>query len=60
MIPDYLSPAAAAEAHFAGPVVHSAHFGAHLQNVLSTIPPQGSPEEAKSIVVIGGGKSAQE
>ncbi|KAJ7476126.1 FAD/NAD-P-binding domain-containing protein [Mycena latifolia] len=60
MIPDYLSPKAATEAHFAGPVIHSAHFGAQRQNILSAIPPKEAQEGPKSIVVVGGGKSAQD
>ena len=60
MIPDYLSSRAAQDARFAGPIIHSAHFGAQLQNILSVIPRKETQEESKFIVVIGGGKSAQE
>lgn len=58
-MPDSLSPKAASEAHFMGLVIHSAHFGAQLQNILYDIPAQGD-HEPKSIVVVGGGKSAQD
>ncbi|KAJ7679052.1 FAD/NAD-P-binding domain-containing protein [Mycena polygramma] len=59
-IPSYLSSSAAKEAHFEGNVMHSAHFGAQLPKILSAIPPKDAAPETKSIVVIGGGKSAQD
>ncbi|KAJ7707456.1 hypothetical protein B0H17DRAFT_1156131 [Mycena rosella] len=54
MIPDYLSPSVAAkEAHFTGPVIHS--------TPLTLVPSSNiSWEQTKSIVVVGGGKSAQD
>ncbi|KAJ7928774.1 FAD/NAD-P-binding domain-containing protein [Mycena leptocephala] len=62
LIPASLSLNAAKEAHFEGEVIHSAHFGAQLPHILSAIPPKRALErtEPKSIVVIGGGKSAQD
>ncbi|KAJ6507903.1 FAD/NAD-P-binding domain-containing protein [Mycena vitilis] len=60
MIPSYISSTAAKEAHFEGEVMHSAHYGAQLPKILSAIPPKGAARETKSIVVIGGGKSAQD
>ncbi|KAJ6620258.1 FAD/NAD-P-binding domain-containing protein [Mycena sp. CBHHK59/15] len=59
MIPDYLSSIAAQKAHFGGPIIHSAHFGARLEDIMSTVPPKSS-EKPRSIVVVGGGKSAQD
>ncbi|KAJ7284157.1 FAD/NAD-P-binding domain-containing protein [Mycena rebaudengoi] len=58
-IPSYLSQAAATKAHFKGLVIHSAHFGARLNDILAAIPPKSS-NEPKSIVIVGGGKSAQD
>jgi cation diffusion facilitator CzcD-associated flavoprotein CzcO len=62
LIPASLSLSAAKDAHFEGEVIHSAHFGAQLPHILTAIPPKRAVEgtEPKSIVVIGGGKSAQE
>ncbi|KAF7357607.1 FAD/NAD-P-binding domain-containing protein [Mycena sanguinolenta] len=59
MIPDYLSATAAQNVGFKGPIIHSAHFAKRLEDILSTIP-QTSSEFPRSIVVVGGGKSAQD
>ncbi|KAJ7243926.1 hypothetical protein B0H12DRAFT_1130109 [Mycena haematopus] len=59
MIPDYLSSSAAQRAHFEGPIIHSAHFGARLEDIMNMIPPKSS-EASRSVVVVGGGKSAQD
>ncbi|KAJ7486161.1 FAD/NAD-P-binding domain-containing protein [Mycena galericulata] len=58
-IPDYLNSLTAEKAHFKGPIIHSAHFGARLEEMLNLIPPKSS-EMARSVVVVGGGKSAQD
>ncbi|KAF7336817.1 hypothetical protein MVEN_02117500 [Mycena venus] len=62
MIPASLSSSAAKEADFESKVIHSAHFGANLPKILSAISPKEDAEERrpKSVVVIGGGKSARE
>ncbi|KAJ6532049.1 FAD/NAD-P-binding domain-containing protein [Mycena capillaripes] len=63
MIPASLSSDAAKEVHFDGEVMHSAHFGAQLPKILSEIPPKttkSASEEPKAIVIVGGGKSAQD
>ncbi|KAJ7788555.1 FAD/NAD-P-binding domain-containing protein [Mycena olivaceomarginata] len=59
MIPDYLSSTTAQMAGFKGTVMHSAHFAKRLEGILSTIPPKFS-ETPRSVVVVGGGKSAQD
>ncbi|KAG6840188.1 hypothetical protein C0991_008352 [Blastosporella zonata] len=60
-VPAYLSPATAAAAGFSGPVFHTSKFRDHLDEVLNTkhIGTDGIVEDA-SIVVVGGGKSAQD
>ncbi|KAJ7147149.1 FAD/NAD-P-binding domain-containing protein [Mycena crocata] len=61
-IPKTLSPVAAKGAGFHGPVIHSSDFAPQLDTILKTIP-QPLPDDktvAKVIVVIGGGKSAQD
>ncbi|KAJ7781934.1 FAD/NAD-P-binding domain-containing protein [Mycena maculata] len=58
MIPEYLSPANAKRARFEGSVMHSAHFTAHMEEILEAVP--GSSESPRAIVVVGGGKSAQD
>ncbi|KAJ7140329.1 FAD/NAD-P-binding domain-containing protein [Mycena crocata] len=55
-IPEYLSPATAQKAHFQGRVIHSAHFAARLGDILEA----GLKSSSASIVVVGGGKSAQD
>ncbi|KAJ7158254.1 FAD/NAD-P-binding domain-containing protein [Mycena crocata] len=61
-IPETLSPAAAKTAGFHGPVIHSIDFAPQLETILKTIPPSmpDSTAPAKGILIIGGGKSAQE
>ncbi|KAJ7625370.1 FAD/NAD-P-binding domain-containing protein [Mycena polygramma] len=61
-IPRTLSPDAAKRAGFRGSVFHSKDFAANLALILETVP-QISPDHesaARSIVVVGGGKSAQD
>ncbi|KAJ7158509.1 FAD/NAD-P-binding domain-containing protein [Mycena filopes] len=60
LTPSSLSLKAAEDAQFQGEVLHSAHFGAQRERILSTIPAKNGKAEAKSIVVVGGGKSAQD
>lgn len=59
-IPEALSLAAAQRAGFTGPVVHSKHFATHLAPILEAVPAFSPEKEPKTIVVIGGGKSAQD
>ncbi|KAJ6498091.1 FAD/NAD-P-binding domain-containing protein [Mycena vitilis] len=59
MIPDYLSLNTAQKVDFRGPVIHSAHFGARFDEILAKIPPKSAALPG-SIVVVGGGKSAQD
>ncbi|KAJ6585199.1 FAD/NAD(P)-binding domain-containing protein [Mycena capillaripes] len=58
-LPKSLSPDAAKQAGFRGPVIHSRDFAARLDTVLETIP-RVSESTSKSIVIVGGGKSAQD
>ncbi|KAJ7768211.1 FAD/NAD-P-binding domain-containing protein [Mycena metata] len=58
-IPDYLSSTVAQKANFSQPIIHSADFGNRLEDILNIIPPSSS-EISRSIVIIGGGKSAQD
>ncbi|KAI0058582.1 FAD/NAD(P)-binding domain-containing protein [Artomyces pyxidatus] len=54
-IPAYLAPEAAKAANFSGPVLHSMDFRAKLDELHSSVTP-----ESGSVVVVGGGKSAQD
>lgn len=58
-IPEYLSPAAAEKCQYRGIVIHSSQFGARINDILKSVKPYSEGHEG-SIVVIGGGKSAQE
>lgn len=59
-----LNPDAARAAGFKGLVFHSVDFGPKLQDLIASVPPCDPSETSKSlgssVVVIGGGKSAQE
>lgn len=55
-IPAELSPNSASEAGFAGPVLHSSESWAGMKSIVSSA--KASP--GKPVVVVGGGKSAQE
>lgn len=59
--PVSLGPAAAEAAHFSGPVLHSMHFASRTDDLLSCTAPAGpeAPQPAP-VVVVGGGKSAQD
>ncbi|KAI8989847.1 FAD/NAD(P)-binding domain-containing protein [Trametes punicea] len=61
-MPDELSPNAAAAAGFKGPVFHSVDFVSRVKELLLTVPPEkpGSETAPASVVVVGGGKSAQD
>ncbi|KAF8061622.1 FAD/NAD-P-binding domain-containing protein [Lyophyllum atratum] len=61
-IPKHLSPATAERARFRGLVFHSANFRDHVDEVLEKVKPiaPGGNGDGDSIVVIGGGKSAQD
>ncbi|KAJ7784353.1 FAD/NAD-P-binding domain-containing protein [Mycena metata] len=58
-VPKTLSPDAAKRAGFRGPVIHSKDFAVQLGTILETVPIV-SPESTKSVVIVGGGKSAQD
>ena len=55
-IPPSLSMEAAKRAGFLGPVIHSSEFSNHVDKMLENH--KSNPEY--SVVVVGGGKSAQE
>ncbi|KAJ7758161.1 FAD/NAD-P-binding domain-containing protein [Mycena maculata] len=60
-VPSPLAPAAAKRAGFRGLVIHSKHFASELDTILNAVPRQSPDADAtKSIVIIGGGKSAQD
>ncbi|KAG6867950.1 hypothetical protein C0993_009201 [Termitomyces sp. T159_Od127] len=60
-IPTYISPSLAESAGFRGLIFHSSKFRDRLDEVLKTKSTDaGGNEKAISIVVIGGGKSAQD
>lgn len=61
-MPEILGPEAALAAQFTGPVIHTADFATKVNELLSSAPvaqPDPAPD-APSVVVVGGGKSAQE
>ncbi|KAF8802217.1 FAD/NAD(P)-binding domain-containing protein [Phlegmacium glaucopus] len=59
-IPAELSQPAAEKAQFRGIVLHSSQFAAHLDKILDTVKPIRSPDDSETILVVGGGKSAQD
>jgi cation diffusion facilitator CzcD-associated flavoprotein CzcO len=54
-VPHGLSPAVAKTANFGGLIIHSQEFAQNLDGIL-----EQTANGPKSIVVVGGGKSAQE
>ncbi|KAI0058583.1 FAD/NAD-P-binding domain-containing protein [Artomyces pyxidatus] len=61
-VPENLSPAAAKKAGFTGSVFHSVEFRSRIDEVLSTVKSVGTEgrDAADSVVIVGGGKSAQD
>ncbi|KAG5647170.1 hypothetical protein DXG03_001125 [Asterophora parasitica] len=59
-IPEYISPAQAERARFRGPVLHSTNFRDHLDSVLEKKESEAGESADSSVVIAGGGKSAQE
>ena len=59
-VPAELGTEAAASAGFTGLVFHSADFGARRSDFLEAVLPKAQAPDAAPIVVVGGGKSAQE
>ncbi|KAI0658608.1 FAD/NAD-P-binding domain-containing protein [Cubamyces menziesii] len=61
-MPARLNPDTAAAAHFKGLVFHSMDFGRKLQDLMDSVPRCDSAptHESAPIVIIGGGKSAQD
>ncbi|KIP06555.1 hypothetical protein PHLGIDRAFT_452381 [Phlebiopsis gigantea 11061_1 CR5-6] len=57
--PTNLSPADAARVGFQGPFFHSSYIKSHLEELLSAVKPLSDSEPGR-VVVIGGGKSAQD
>jgi dimethylaniline monooxygenase (N-oxide forming) len=50
-------------AQFRGIVLHSSQFASHLDKILEAVKPvssNSSPDDGETVVVVGGGKSAQE
>ena len=56
-VPKGLSPSAAEAAGFQGLLLHSRDFAPNLDNILARTNSESAP---RYIVVVGGGKSAQE
>ncbi|KAH7883153.1 FAD/NAD-P-binding domain-containing protein [Phlebopus sp. FC_14] len=56
LIPNSLSATSAADAGFCGPVAHSSEFATYVDQILSG----GKLNSDYSVVVVGGGKSAQD
>jgi dimethylaniline monooxygenase (N-oxide forming) len=62
-IPAEISQSAADRAGFRGIVLHFSHFAAHLDKILEAVKPvssNGGRDDGETILVVGGGKSAQE
>ncbi|CAK5284059.1 unnamed protein product [Mycena citricolor] len=59
-IPENLTPASAQKAGFVGPVVHSRFHASHLADIMAAVPSKTCTAEPKTLVVVGGGKSAQD
>ena len=58
-MPKQLDREAAKAAKFTGPVIHTGEFASNIHEVLEAIPPGDGPDSPR-VVVVGGGKSAQE
>ena len=58
-IPSYLSQEAADKASFRGLIIHSSQFASHLDKILDTVK-VASEDKNDTVLVVGGGKSAQE
>ncbi|RDB24143.1 Dimethylaniline monooxygenase [N-oxide-forming] 2 [Hypsizygus marmoreus] len=59
-IPTSLSPKTAEGAGFRGLVLHSSQFSSRLDDILQTTKSPSSASDGDSIVIVGGGKSAQD
>ena len=62
-IPAEISQSVAEKAYFRGIVLHSSHFGTHLDKILEAVKPvlyNSVPDDGETVLVVGGGKSAQE
>ena len=62
-IPPEISQSAADKAQFHGIVLHSSQFATHLDKILEAVKPVSSnsdPDDGEVVLVVGGGKSAQE
>ncbi|RDB30952.1 FAD-containing monooxygenase EthA [Hypsizygus marmoreus] len=59
-IPDELSPASAKKAGFKGLVIHPITFRADLEDILAKVKERANDQDTGSVVIIGGGKSAQD
>lgn len=58
-IPSYLSQKAADKIGFGGLIIHSSEFASHLDKIIDTV--KNTPvNENETVLVVGGGKSAQE
>ena len=58
-----ISQSAADKARFHGIVLHSSQFATHLDKILEAVKPVSSnsdPDDGEVVLVVGGGKSAQE
>ncbi|KAF4580716.1 hypothetical protein EYR38_003002 [Pleurotus pulmonarius] len=62
LMPDEISSATAKSSGFNGLVIHSSQFRSRMDDLLSIVKPVGanSPDSAGRIVIVGGGKSAQD
>ena len=59
MIPSSLSQEAADKASFGGLIIHSSEFASHLNKIFDIVK-FASKDENETVLVVGGGKSAQE
>ncbi|EIW77403.1 FAD/NAD(P)-binding domain-containing protein [Coniophora puteana RWD-64-598 SS2] len=57
-IPDSLSPASDKNSGFFGPVIHSSEFAQKAEEIINAA--EGASDDDFNIVVVGGGKSAQD
>ncbi|TFK37874.1 FAD/NAD-P-binding domain-containing protein [Crucibulum laeve] len=59
-IPEYLSQEAANKSSFNGLILHSNQFGAYVDEILSRVKPAQPGIDTGSVVIVGGGRSAQD
>ena len=59
-MPPALTPETASVRGFRGPVVHSSALGTEAERIIDAVKPSTEDRDCGTVLVVGGGKSAQE